>query len=247
LYHGGFAIAHGKAACVFCGHGRRERMPALSPRCPTEGVTPMKEHEADIIKLLAALTAAPRWVTALVVADGAAFTWGDAPLWSILSAVLSVLFAGVETYAAAYIMRAWRQSKPGSQAECALLALWLVTLAVLVVVMTPPIYANTTHTAFDTLPGAVLLAWSICVAASTFLVVGGVGYAEKTRTLRATASDAASEAERRSSDALATNTSLACDVCGATFANRFALSGHMRAHKNGHDVDSVSEAARAGR
>jgi hypothetical protein len=104
----------------------------------------------------------------------------------VLSAVLSVLFAGVETYAAAYIMRAWRQARPGSQAERALLALWLVTLCVLVIVMTPPIYANTTHTAFDSLPGAVLLAWSICVAASTFLVVGGVGYAEKTRTLRAT-------------------------------------------------------------
>ena len=29
-----------------------------------------KEREADIIKLLAALTAAPRWVTALVIADG---------------------------------------------------------------------------------------------------------------------------------------------------------------------------------
>ncbi len=149
----------------------------------------MKEHEADNIKLLAALTAAPRWVTALVVADGAAFTWGDARAWAVLSAVLSVLFDGVETYAAAYIMRAWRQSKPGSQAERALFALWLVTLAVLVVVMTPPIYANTTHTAFDSLPNAVLLAWSICVAASTFLVVGGVGYAEKTRTAKASESD----------------------------------------------------------
>ncbi len=202
----------------------------------------MKEHEADIIKILAALTAAPRWMTALVIADGAAFTWGDTAYWRITSALLSVLFAGVETYAAAYIMRAWRQAKPGTQPEKVLFFIWSFTLLVLVVVMTPPIYANTIRIEFHTLPPFILLVWSICVAASTFLVVGGVGYAEKTRTLKATLSDAernTSESERRTSDAIATRESLACELCGATFANRFALSGHMRAHKNGHDVESV--------
>ena len=203
----------------------------------------MKEHEADIIKLLAALTAAPRWVTALVVADGAAFTWGDARAWAVLSAVLSVLFAGVETYAAAYIMRAWRQSKPGSQAERALFALWLVTLAVLVIVMTPPIYANTTHTAFDSLPNAVLLAWSICVAASTFLVVGGVGYAEKTRTAKA------SESEPRPlpSETEAVKSGWVCGICGFVAKNQNALNGHSKAHRNGHNVESVPETVQAER
>ena len=195
----------------------------------------MKEHEADIIKILAALTAAPRWMTALVIADGAAFTWGDTAYWRITSALLSVLFAGVETYAAAYIMRAWRQAKPGTQPEKVLFFIWSFTLLVLVVVMTPPIYANTIRIEFHTLPPFILLVWAICVAASTFLVVGGVGYAEKTRTLKATLSDA----ERNTSDAVATRESLACELCGATFANRFALSAHMRVHKNGHDVSSV--------
>lgn len=144
----------------------------------------MKEYEADLIKLLAALTAAPRWMTALIIADGATFIWADTDFWRILSAVLSVLFAGVETYAAASMMRAWRQARPGTSPERNLFWLWLVTLLVLVVVMMPPIYANTTRIAFQNLPGWVLLIWSICVAASTFLVVGGVGYAEKARAGR---------------------------------------------------------------
>ena len=199
----------------------------------------MKEHEADLIKLLAALTAAPRWMTALIIADGATFLWADTDFWRILSAVLSVLFAGVETYAAAYMMRAWRQAKPGTSPERNLFWLWLTTLLVLVAVMTPPIYANTTRTAFQNLPGWVLLIWSICVAASTFLVVGGVGYAERARATSGPQSlkAASSDDERRSSDAVATVEPLICDVCGATFPNRFALSGHKRVHRNGHNVE----------
>ena len=154
----------------------------------------IKEHEADIIKILAALSAAPCWMTALVIADGAAFTWGDTDLWRITSALLSVLFAGVETYAAAYIMRAWRQAKPGTQPEKVLFFIWSFTLPVLVVVMTPPIYANTIRIEFHTLPPFILLVWAICVAASTFLVVGGVGYAEKTLTLKATLSETRAKA-----------------------------------------------------
>lgn len=139
----------------------------------------MQRHEANLIKLLAALTAAPRWVTALVIADGARFAWGEAAWWVIASACLSVLFAGVETYAASFIMRAWRSARPGSTTERVLLALWLVTLLALVVVMAPPIYANTMRVAFATLPAALIIAWSISVAASTFLIIGGVGYAER--------------------------------------------------------------------
>lgn len=144
----------------------------------------MKEHEADILKVLAALTAAPRWVSALVIADGGQFTWGHLPAWSIASAVLSVLFAAVETYAAAYVMRAWRRARPGSPQERALLTLWLSTLFCLVFVMAPPIYANTRQLEFATLPAPVLLVWSACVAMSTFLVLGGVGYAEREAVAR---------------------------------------------------------------
>lgn len=100
--------------------------------------------------------------------------------------MLSMLFAGVETYAAAYIIQAWRQAKPGTQPGKALFGIWRFTLLVLVVVMPRPIFANTIRIEFHTLPPLILLLWSICVAASTFLVVGGVGYAAKTRTLKAT-------------------------------------------------------------
>ncbi len=199
----------------------------------------MKEYEADLIRLLAALAAARRWMTALIIADGATFLWADTPFWRVLSAVLSVLFAGVETYTAAYMMRAWRQAGPGTSLERNLFWLCLVTLLVLVVVMTPPIYANTTRIAFQNLLGWVLLIWSICVAASTFLVVGGVGYAEKARATRSQLSPKAisSDDERRTSDAATTVESLACDLGGATFPNRFALSGHKRVHGNGHNVE----------
>lgn len=206
----------------------------------------MKEYEADIIKLLAALTAAPRWMTALIIADGATFLWADTDFWRLLSAVLSVLFAGVETYAAAYMMRAWRQAKPGSSPERNLFWLWLVTLLVLVIVMTPPIYANTTRIAFQNLPGGVLLIWSVCVAASTFLVVGGVGYAEKTKGLGSSSLKANPVAdERRSSDVPASLETLVCDVCGAAFPNRFALSGHKRVHRTGQDAQPASRSEAA--
>jgi hypothetical protein len=186
----------------------------------------MREHEADIIKVFAALTAAPRWVAALVVADGGKFVWGEYEWWAIGSAILSVLFAAVETYAAAYIMRAWRRAKPGTQTERVLFGLWVSTLFVLVCVMAPPIYANTTGTPFNSLPLPVMLVWSVFVASSTFLVVGGVGYAERPVNAIATQS----ERPATQAVAIATPVALTCETCGRSFANRFALSAHQRSH-----------------
>lgn len=190
--------------------------------------------ESDAIKLLAALTAAPRWVTALVIADGGAFTWGHSPAWSIGSAALSVLFAAVEVYAAAYIMRAWRAAKPGTQAERVLFALWIVTLGALVAVMAPAIYANVQGVTFASLPPALLIGWSICVAASTFLVIGGVGYADRAPAYAPIPTASKSETgavriERIPQAALDAPASVyLCDICGASYEKAGAYAAHMR-------------------
>lgn len=133
-----------------------------------------KLKESDIIKLSAAVSAAPRWVTALIIADGAQFIWGDDAWWRITSALASLVFAIVETYAAAYMMRSWRDT-----GDKVLGVLWVTTLIALTAVVAPPIYANTMQVDFNSLPWWIVLTWSVCVASSTFLVIGGVGYADR--------------------------------------------------------------------
>lgn len=193
--------------------------------------------EATAIKLFAALSAAPRWVTALVVADGGRFTWGEHWLWVSASAALSVLFAAVEIYAASFVMRAWRQAKPGSQPERVLFALWVATLAVLVLVMAPAIFANTTGAQFESLPSVLLVAWSIAVASSTFLVIGGVGYAERApmrqdapqmrQDAPAMRNDAPQDARIANADAA--HKTYTCKQCDAEpFDNQYIYAAHVR-------------------
>jgi hypothetical protein len=141
----------------------------------------MKYNESDIIKICAALTSSPRWITALMLADGAVFSWGNEAWWQITSALLSVLFAVVEVYATGYMMKAWRETKSEVQSK-RLFVLWVSTLVVLVAVMSPSVYVNVSHSAFDSLPLELRVVWSICVSASVFLVIGGVGYAERAKS-----------------------------------------------------------------
>ena len=124
----------------------------------------------------AAISAMPRWVTALILADGATFPWFDSNAWKIISIIAAMAFAVVETYAAAYIMSAWRSAQ--KQPKTNLRNLWVAILALLTIIMAPAIYANTFHSPFADLSKWIQIGWSVCVAVSTFLVVGGVGYAE---------------------------------------------------------------------
>jgi len=200
----------------------------------------VKLSESDSIKLLAALTSAPRWVTALMLADGARFSWGDSLWWQASSAVLSVMFAGVETYAAAYMMRAWREAKSESHSR-RLLCLWVATLLVLVAVMSPAVFANVARKPLDSFPEWLLFAWSICVAASTFLVVGGVGYAERTKSAPSVAKANMSAALADDSDAKADESGalpvFICEKCGFTRHTQNALNAHRSKHTaNGHKV-----------
>lgn len=114
-----------------------------------------------------------------MVADGAAFTWGESGWWQIASAILSIFFAVVEVWATAFIMRSWSQTLPASMDEKRLRFLWAATLGLLVAVMSPPIYCNVSHLEMRFLPDVVRLPWAICVAACTPVVIGGVGFAER--------------------------------------------------------------------
>ena len=99
----------------------------------------IEKCEAAAIKVMAALAAAPRWVTALMPADHAVFPWGGAIWWQVTSAILSLMFAAVEVWATAFIMRAWRDMKPGSLDEHRLRWLWITSLVLLVVIMAPAV------------------------------------------------------------------------------------------------------------
>lgn len=137
-------------------------------------------NHPNLIKILAALTAAPRWAIALMPADGAPFPWSQADWFVIVSGIMSLCFAVVEIWAASFIMRAWHEAQASNDTILArnLRRLWVTTLIVLAAALVPPMYANVIQANINTFAAPVVLAWLICVAASTFLVIGGVGYAD---------------------------------------------------------------------
>lgn len=136
---------------------------------------------SNLIKILAALTAAPRWAIALMPADGAMFPWSSAWWFEIASGLLSLAFAAVEIWATAFVMRAWNEAQDNGDERLArnLRRLWVGTLIILAVTIVPPAYANVMRVNVNTFSPLVIIPWLACVAASTFVVIGGVGYADR--------------------------------------------------------------------
>ena len=128
------------------------------------------------IKIFAALTAAPRWAIALMPADGAMFPWSSEPWFEIASGLLSLAFAVVEIWATSFIMQAWHEAQATGDINLArnLRRLWVTTLVVLAAALVPPMFANVMRVNVNTFNPWLLGAWLTCVAASTFLVIGGV-------------------------------------------------------------------------
>ncbi len=147
---------------------------------------------SNTIKILAALTAAPRWAIALMPADGAMFPWSGESWFEIASGLLSLAFAAVEIWATSFIMQAWHEAQANGDEHLArnLRRLWVTTLVVLAAALVPPMYANVMRVNVNTFAPPLLAAWLVCVAASTFLVIGGVGYADRAQPV-AGSSDAA--------------------------------------------------------
>ena len=138
----------------------------------------LKEHETGVIEAAAIITSSLRWIITFMPVDGLQFRLAQTlPIWEALSALLSVAFAVVEVYATAFMMRAWNRATL-KRDRWMLLALWVVSLVVMVVVQFPPLYANIMNVNINTLPQAVVIPWIISVALSTFVIIAGVSYAD---------------------------------------------------------------------
>lgn len=145
---------------------------------------------ANVIKVAAILTAAPRWVGALLGAEGFALPADWLAWWVPVSAGLSAGMALVEGLAFAYVFEAWRnqQDKDGDN----LLWFALISATIFVGVLAPYIAASVTHTTLDKIltNGFALAAWSVAVGASTIAIVASVGYAQKQRVAKRPKQDA---------------------------------------------------------
>ena len=133
--------------------------------------------QANLIKVGAVLTAIPRWVTALLWAEGFALPAAWLPWWVPVSALLSVAMAAVEGFAFAFAFSVWASRK---QAHGLLFAA-LLTAALFVGVLTPSIAAGVRGVPIGAIltKDGVLLLWSVAVAASTIGIVISVGYAQR--------------------------------------------------------------------
>jgi hypothetical protein len=135
--------------------------------------------QADIIKLSAVVTATPRWVGALMAAEGLNVpdTWLSWWIW--LSLFLNAAMAVVEGLAFAYVFNAWRNQK--DRASNRLLWFAAISAAVFIIVLAPFIAAQVRDAPMHQVLGDdwLLWLWSAAVAASTITIVASVGYAQK--------------------------------------------------------------------
>ena len=184
------------------------------------------DNQADVIKIAAIITAVPRWAGALMAADGVPVPAAWLDTWQVGAFFMSLAMAAVEGFAISYVFNSWRNQQDKKSS----LLLWLaiVMLVDFAVILTPYIVANVSDGKLALVLGGgwLLWLWSIGVAASTGLVVGSVGYAQKDRPSKATSSSKASMGQAQEAASLA----FQCKLCAATFASQAALSGHQKKH-----------------
>ena len=132
------------------------------------------ERQATLIKIAAVAVAAPRWIGALLEAEGVPLPAEWRPGWVIFSAICAAGMALVEAGAFAYCLRSWR-GMSGRSAN--IMALMIGASAVtFVIVLSPYIASNVSKIGMSTLlAGWALLAWSVAVALSTILIIASVG------------------------------------------------------------------------
>ncbi len=137
-----------------------------------------EEHWATVIKIAAVAVAAPRWIGALLEAEGVPLPLEWRAWWVIFSAICAAGMALVEAGAFAYCLRSWR-GMTGRSAN--VMALMIGGSAVtFVIVLSPYIAANVSKMGMSKLlVGGWLLVWSVAVALSTILIIASVGYAQK--------------------------------------------------------------------
>ena len=138
-----------------------------------------QQEQANLIKIAAVVTAAPRWVGALLAAEGLTLPEDWRWWWVIVSAALSACMALVEGLAFAYVFNAWRMQR--DKAANRLLWLAILSAVVFIIVLAPFIAAQVRQTTLEAVLGTgwALWLWSAAVAASTIVIVASVGYAQK--------------------------------------------------------------------
>jgi hypothetical protein len=134
------------------------------------------EQWATVIKIAAVAVAAPRWIGALLEAEGVPLPAEWRGWWVIFSAVCAAGMALVEADAFAYCLRSWR-GMTGRSANVMALMIGASALT-FVIVLSPYIAANVAKVTMSALlTGWTLVVWS--VALSTILIIASVGYAQK--------------------------------------------------------------------
>jgi len=182
----------------------------------------MKDREADIIKIAAVLTAAPRWAGALMAADGVPVPESWQVYWRLGAFILSLGMAAVEGFAISFVFNAWRNQR--DKKSDLLLWLAIIMLVDFGLILAPYIVANVSG---QTIAGVLaetwlLWLWSAAVAASTGLVVGSVGYAQRDKPAPSGSKPAKSESKPASEQ-------FVCENCLQPFANQSALNAHSPA------------------
>lgn len=185
------------------------------------------DWQATVIKILAVVTATPRWVGALLAAEGMVIP-ADWSWWVIASALMSAAMAAVEGWAFSYIFEAWRNQDDTKSNRLGWLI--LVSAVLFVLVLAPYIATSVTHAPLkDTLAWApALYAWSVAVGGSTIAIVASVGYAQKHKGQRKPAQAGTQPAQPIAQ--AAEPAAHVCGTCGASFRSQQSLAAHMRKH-----------------
>lgn len=184
------------------------------------------ERWATIIKIAAVAVAAPRWIGALLEAEGVPLPAQWRGWWVVFSALCAAGMALVEAGAFAYCLRSWR-GMAGRAAN--VMALMIGASAVtFVVVLSPYIASNVSKIGMSQLlTGAALLAWSVAVALSTILIIASVGYAQKRPAMRQATSGAASA----TGDA-----TVAHETTRDEFMTQWSANGHRSVAELAHEL-----------
>jgi hypothetical protein len=147
---------------------------------------------ATVIKIAAVAVAAPRWIGALLEAEGVPLSTEWRGWCVIFSAVCATGMALVEVGAFAYCLRSWR-GMTGRSANVVALMIGASAMT-FVVVLSPYIAANVSKQSMSALlTGGWLFTWSVVVALSTILIIASMGYAQKRPTTRQAVTTGANE------------------------------------------------------
>lgn len=184
-------------------------------------------RQADVIKVAAVITATPRWVGALLAAEGFMMPEAWGVWWVPISAIFSAGMALVEGFAFAFVFNAWRLDR--SKTSNRLLWLAMLSALVFILVLAPFIAAQVRAETLETVLGTgwALWLWSASVAASTIVIVASVGYAQKQRPQTQAGASAARIAAQESA-----RVAQHICWCGEARDTQQGLAAHTKKHAN---------------